>query len=147
MSQVSTYYTLRFPRYSPDKIFKLKVTAARSNQGQTMTLHTYTTQPMSLPPINFLHLRVSEMQPRQTFSRPSGHHGRKQLDLRIGEPMQICIHQKDNSLKPVNHHLTLKEGSKVKSNMTRFLAKITFLRYRVGRKFRRNRSSRTVKEI
>ena len=91
--QVSTSYTLRFPRYSPDKIFELKVTTARSkvksrsdhdvahlhiltnvptkykhptpygfrdiaritfyrsrslwqgqrsNQGQTMTLHTYT---------------------------------------------------------------------------------------------------------
>ena len=40
--QVSTSYTLRFLRYSPDKIFKLKVTTERSNQGQTMTLHTYT---------------------------------------------------------------------------------------------------------
>ena len=28
--QVSTSYTLRFPSYSPDKIFKLKVTTARS---------------------------------------------------------------------------------------------------------------------
>ena len=28
--QVSTSYTLQFPRYSPDKIFKLKVTTARS---------------------------------------------------------------------------------------------------------------------
>ena len=28
--QVSTSYTLQFLRYSPDKIFKLKVTAARS---------------------------------------------------------------------------------------------------------------------
>ena len=59
--QVSTSCTLRFLRYSPDKIFKLKVTtprskvksrsdkifklevtAARSNQGYNMTLHTYT---------------------------------------------------------------------------------------------------------
>ena len=46
----------------------------------------------------------------------------KQLDLRIGEPMQICIHWNDNSPKPVNHCLTLKEGPKVKSNMRRFLA-------------------------
>ena len=51
----------------------------RSNQGQTMTLHTYTPQPMSLPSMNFLHLTVSEIQPRQTISRrpparPSGHH-------------------------------------------------------------------------
>ena len=28
--QVSTSYTLQFPRYSPDKIFKLKVTTART---------------------------------------------------------------------------------------------------------------------
>ena len=33
-----------------------------------MTLHTYTSQPMSLPSINFLHLKVSEIQPGQTFS-------------------------------------------------------------------------------
>ena len=45
-----------------------------------------------------------------------------QLDLRIGEPMQICIHRKDNSPKPVNHCLTLKEGPKVKFNNRRFLA-------------------------
>ena len=44
------------------------------------------------------------------------------LDLRIGEPMQICIHRRDNSPKPVNHRLTLKEGPKVKSNIRRFLA-------------------------
>ena len=44
------------------------------------------------------------------------------LDLHIGEPMQICIHRKDNSPKPVNHRLTLKEGPKVKSNIRRFLA-------------------------
>ena len=42
-----------------------------------------------------------------------------QLDLHIGEMMQICIHQKDNSPKPVNHRLTLKEGPKVKSNNIR----------------------------
>ena len=30
--------------------------------------------------------------------------------------MQICIHRKENSLKPVNHCLTLKGGPKVKSN-------------------------------
>ena len=31
--------------------------------------------------------------------------------------MQICIQWKDNSPKPVNHRLTLKEGPKVKSDM------------------------------
>ena len=35
--------------------------------------------------------------------------------------MQICIHQKDNSPKPMNHRLTLKEGPKVKcDNIRRF---------------------------
>ena len=35
--------------------------------------------------------------------------------------MQICIYRKDNSPKPVNHCLTLKEGPKVKSdNIRRF---------------------------
>ena len=33
----------------------------RSNQDQTMTLHTYNPKPMSLPSINFLHLTVSEI--------------------------------------------------------------------------------------
>ena len=33
--------------------------------------------------------------------------------------MQICIHWKDNSPKPVNHRLTLKEGPKVKSDHIR----------------------------
>ena len=37
--------------------------------------------------------------------------------------MQICIHWKDNSPKPVNHRLTLKERPKVKSDkMRRFPA-------------------------
>ena len=40
------------------------------------------------------------------------------LDLRIGEPMQNCIHRKDNSPKSVNHCLTLKERPKVKSDHT-----------------------------
>ena len=38
-----------------------------SNQGQIMTLHTYTPQPMPLSIINFLHLTVSEIQPGQDF--------------------------------------------------------------------------------
>ena len=46
----------------------------RSNQGQTMTLHTYSPQPMSLPSMNFLHLTVSEIQPGQTiYPRPPAH--------------------------------------------------------------------------
>ena len=41
------------------------------------------------------------------------------LDLHIGEPMEICIHCKDNSPKPVIHRLTLKEGPNIKSNNIR----------------------------
>ena len=33
--------------------------------------------------------------------------------------MQICIHRKDNSPKPVNHGLTLEKGPKVKSDHIR----------------------------
>ena len=47
----------------------------RSNQGHTMMLHTYNSQPMSLPSINFLHLQVSEILPRQDF-RGQGHCGK-----------------------------------------------------------------------
>ena len=33
----------------------------RSNPGHTMTLHTYNPRPMSIPNMNFLHLKVSEI--------------------------------------------------------------------------------------
>ena len=36
--------------------------------------------------------------------------------------MQICIDQKDNSPKLVNHRLTMREGPKVKSYIRRFPA-------------------------
>ena len=42
--------------------------------------------------------------------------------------MQICIHRKDNSPKPVNHRLTLKEGPKIKSNNIRRFPAHDFLR-------------------
>ena len=45
----------------------------RSNPGHTMTLQTYNARPMSLPSINFLHLMVSEIQPRQEF-QTQGHY-------------------------------------------------------------------------
>ena len=46
--QISTSYSLWFLRISADKILTFKVTTAKSNQGHTMTVHTYTPQPMSL---------------------------------------------------------------------------------------------------
>ena len=39
----------------------------RSNQGHTMTQHTYNPQPMSLSSINFTHLMVSEIEAGQDF--------------------------------------------------------------------------------
>ena len=46
--QVSTSYTLRFQRYTADKILYIKVSTARSNQGHTMMLHTYNQCPYQL---------------------------------------------------------------------------------------------------
>ena len=68
--QVPTSYTLRFLRYSPDKIFKL-VTTARSkvksrSDHDVAHLHPLTNVPSKyqLPTPT-----VSEIQPGQTFSR------------------------------------------------------------------------------
>ena len=119
--QISTSYTLQFPRYSPDKIFKLKVTTARSkvksrSHHDVAHLHPLTNVPTkyqlptpygfsdtgrttffpppqcpdspkvcgvkikvtsphitltfstnSLPSINFLHITVFEILPRDDF--------------------------------------------------------------------------------
>ena len=53
----------------PGQNLKVKVTTASqmSNQGHTMTLHTYNPQSMSLPSINFLQITVSQVQPEQAF--------------------------------------------------------------------------------
>ena len=65
-----TSYTLRFLRYSPDKILNSRSLrqGQRLNRSLTTTLHTYTPQSMSLPSFNFLYLTVTEIQPGQTFS-------------------------------------------------------------------------------
>ena len=41
--------------------------------------------------------------------------------------MQNCIYRKGNSPKPVNHHLTLTEGPKAKSNIIRRFPAYDFL--------------------
>ena len=60
---MSTSYTLWFLRYSPEKIFKLKVTTARS------------TAPTNVPTKFQLHTPYGfyKIQPGQTFSRPATH--------------------------------------------------------------------------
>ena len=46
-----------------------------------------------------------------------------EIDLAHRRTDTNCIHQKDNSPKPINHPLTLKEEPKVKSDhIKRFLA-------------------------
>ena len=66
--QVSTSYTLRFGRYSPDKIFKLKVATARSNQGHTMTLCTYTPNVCPYQVSTFYNLWFLRYSPDKLFS-------------------------------------------------------------------------------
>ena len=54
----------------------------RSNQGQTMMLHTYTPLPMPLPRINFLHLIVSEILPGQDFIG-QGHYSKVKGQIKV----------------------------------------------------------------
>ena len=93
--QVSTSYILWFLRYSLDKISNSRLLrqGQMSNQYQTMMLHTYPIQPMSLPSINILHFTVSEIQPRQVFPAPClPIHSPTHLDT-MGENsgVKICI--------------------------------------------------------
>ena len=53
-----------------------------SNQGHTTMLHIYTTQPMSLSSINFLHLTVSEIQPGQDIIG-QGHYGNVKGQIKV----------------------------------------------------------------
>ena len=82
--QISTSYTLQLPRYSTDKILKVKVTTARS-KIKSRTHHDVAhlhPQLMSLPSINFLHLTVSEIWPGQDF-QTQGHSGEVQGQIPI----------------------------------------------------------------
>ena len=51
--QASTSYTLQFPRYSPDKIFKLKVTMARSKVKSRSDHDVAHLQPLTNVPIMY----------------------------------------------------------------------------------------------
>ena len=53
-----------------------------TNQGHTMTLHIYTPKPISVSTINFLHLKVSEIQPRQDF-KGQGHYGNDKGQIKV----------------------------------------------------------------
>ena len=69
--QISITYTLQFPKYSLDKIFKLKVTMARSKVKSRLNYDVAHLHPqlMSLPSINTLPLIVTEISPRQDICR------------------------------------------------------------------------------
>ena len=68
--------SINFPHFTVSKIlpgqnFKGQGHSLRqnrkSNQGHTMTMHTYNPKPMSLPSINILYVIVSEIKPGQAF--------------------------------------------------------------------------------
>ena len=88
MSLPSTKYQLPTP-YSFRDITQIRFYRSRSlrqgqssNQGHTMTLHTYNPQLMSLPRINFLHLAVSKIQPRQDFIG-QGHYDKVKGQIKV----------------------------------------------------------------
>ena len=84
MSQVLTSYILQFPSYSPDKIFKLKATSARSIQSHTMMLHAYTPNECLYQVSTSYALQFLRYSPNKLFTAiyptacPSRHHGLKQ---------------------------------------------------------------------
>ena len=80
-------YTLWFLRNSPDKTFKLKVTEARSDKDVAY-LHPLTNGP--------IHLKVSEMHPRQTFpaTHSTAHLDTMGKKLEIGRIGMRNVHQK-----------------------------------------------------
>ena len=59
--QLSTPYTFRDIAQTRFYRSRSLWQGQRSNQGHTMTMHTYYPQPMCHPSINFLHLTVSEI--------------------------------------------------------------------------------------
>ena len=75
LTNVPTKYPLPTPysflNIAHNKMSKVKVTIVRSkvkSRSHHVIAHLYP-KPMSLPSINILHLRVSEIQPGQPFSR------------------------------------------------------------------------------
>ena len=82
--QVSTFCSIQFLRYS-QKIY-LRSGALqqgqRSNQDHTMMLRMDTPQPISLPNINFLRLKVSKILPRQDF-KAQGHYNKAKDQIKV----------------------------------------------------------------
>ena len=86
------FYTLRFLRYNQDKIFKLRVTMARSkvkSRSHNDIVHLHL-QSMSQQSINFLHLTVSEIQPRHTFSDHLPDHLDTMVENNIPKALKGC---------------------------------------------------------
>ena len=82
--QIWTSYTLRFPRYGPDKIFKVKVTTARSKVKSRLNYDVAHLHPPTNVPTKYQHptpysywdlARTRYLPPP---ARPAGRHGWKQ---------------------------------------------------------------------
>ena len=69
------------------------------DQGHTMTLHIHTPQPISLTSINFLHLMVSEIEPRKKFIR-QGHY------MKIKAQTRPSASENQSKLYPPERKLT-----------------------------------------
>ena len=94
---------------------------ARSNQGHTMTMHSYNSQLISLPSVNFLVRTVSTIKPGQDFIG-QGHYGKvKSRTHHDGEHLQLQL----ISLPSVNFPLQTVSGYskdkifKIKVTLTR----------------------------
>ena len=74
-----TFYTIRFWRHSQHNI---KATTARSNYGQIMMLHKYTSEQLSLSSINLLYLTDSMIQPRQ-HCEGQGHYSKVKGQIKV----------------------------------------------------------------
>ena len=73
--QESTFCTLWFPRYSPGKISKVKVTTARSNKGHTITLDTYKVSPSyTLQFMRYSPGKIFKLKVTMTMSRSNQAH-------------------------------------------------------------------------
>ena len=81
--QVPTSYTLRFPRYSPDKIFKLKVTTARSKVKSRSDHDVAQLHPLTNVPTKYqLPTPYGLIQPGQDF-QTQGHYGKVKGQIKV----------------------------------------------------------------
>ena len=86
--------------YVPNFIFSKCMERKKNNITDA---HTLKPLEMALDTVRYIKKYIDKVS--LTIHCVSFVNVQKKLDLRIGEPMQICIHHKDNSPNPVNHCL------------------------------------------